>query len=44
LEKNNLLNERPLLAAEMEKDLLDYLSKVEGKTYRGLLSNVQKEN
>jgi len=44
LEKNNLLNEQPFLAAEMEKDLLDYLGKVEGRTYRGLLSNVQKEN
>ena len=44
LEKNNLLNERPLLAAEMEKDLLDYLAKVEGRTYRGLFSNLLKEN
>jgi hypothetical protein len=44
LEKNNLLNERPFLAAEMEKDLLDYLGKVEGRTYRGLLSNLLKEN
>jgi len=44
LEKNNLLNERPFLAAEMEKDLLDYLGRVEGRTYRGLLSNLLKEN
>jgi arylsulfatase A-like enzyme len=44
LEKNNLLNERPSLAAEMEKDLLDYLGKVEGKTYRALLSSQLKEN
>lgn len=44
LEKNNLLNEQPSLAAEMEKALLDYLGKVEGKTYRGLLSNLRQEN
>ena len=43
LEKNNLLNERPSLAAEMERDLLDYLCRVEGKTYRGLLSNLLKK-
>ena len=39
LEKNNLIQEEPVLAAEMEKDLLDYLEKVEGKTYRSLLSD-----
>ena len=39
LEKNNLIQEEPVLAAEMEKDLLDYLEKVEGKTYRPLLSD-----
>jgi arylsulfatase A-like enzyme len=44
LEKNNRLNERPSLAADMEKDLLDYLGEVEGKTYRGLLSNRLKED
>jgi glucan phosphoethanolaminetransferase (alkaline phosphatase superfamily) len=44
LEKKNLLNERPFLAAEMEKDLIDYLGKVEGRTYRGLFSNLLKEN
>jgi arylsulfatase A-like enzyme len=38
-EKNNLIQEEPVLAAEMEKDLLDYLEKVEGKTYRPLLSD-----
>jgi len=37
-EKNNLLQEEPKLAAEMEKELLTYLEKVEGKTYRPLLS------
>jgi len=43
LEKNNLLHEQPYLAARMEQDLVDYLGKVEGKTYRGLLSNLLKE-
>lgn len=38
MEKNNLLQEEPELAAEMEKDLLAYLERVEGKTYRPLLS------
>jgi hypothetical protein len=38
MEKNNLLQEEPELAAEMEKELLAYLEKVEGKTYRPLLS------
>ena len=37
-EKNNLLHEEPELAAEMERELLSYLAKVEGKTYRPLLS------
>jgi len=36
MEKNNLLQEEPELAAEMEKELLAYLEKVEGKTYRPL--------
>jgi glucan phosphoethanolaminetransferase (alkaline phosphatase superfamily) len=44
LEKKNWLNERPYLAATMEQDLVEYLGKVEGKTYRGLLSNLLKEN
>lgn len=38
-EKNNLIQEEPVLATEMEKDLLDYLEKVEGKTYRPLFSD-----
>jgi len=38
MEKNNLLQEEPELAAEMEKELLAYLEKVEGKSYRPLLS------
>jgi arylsulfatase A-like enzyme len=37
-EKNNLLQEEVDLAAELEKALFDYLEKVEGKTYRTLLS------
>lgn len=37
-EKNNLLNEAPELAAQLEKSLFDYLKTVEGKTYRSLLS------
>jgi glucan phosphoethanolaminetransferase (alkaline phosphatase superfamily) len=43
LEKNNLLHEQPHLAAKMEHDLVDYLGKVEGRTYRALLSNLLKE-
>ena len=35
-EKNNLLNEEPQLAAQLQKKLFDYLKKVEGKTYRAL--------
>ena len=38
LEKDNLLTEEPELAAELERALLDYLEKVEGKTYRPTLS------
>jgi arylsulfatase A-like enzyme len=37
-EKNNLINEEPDLAAQLEKSLFDYLKMVEGKTYRSLLS------
>ena len=37
-EKNNLVNEEPELAANLEKSLLNYLKRVEGKTYRTLLS------
>ena len=44
LEKKNWLNERPYLAATMEKDLVDYLGKVEGRTYRGQFSNLLEEN
>jgi len=36
-EKNNLLNEEPELAMQLEKRLFDYLYKVEGRTYRPLL-------
>jgi hypothetical protein len=38
-EKINLLEEEPELAAELERELFDYLAKVEGKSYRSLLSN-----
>jgi hypothetical protein len=37
-EKNNLLNEEPELATQLEKSLFRYLKTVEGKTYRSLLS------
>jgi hypothetical protein len=37
-EKKNLLQEKRELAAEMERELLGYLKKVEGKSYRPLLS------
>ena len=36
-ERRNLLQEKKALAAEMERKLLGYLKKVEGKTYRPLL-------
>ena len=38
-EKVNLLEEEHAMAAELERELLDYLAKVEGKSYRPLLSN-----
>ena len=44
MEKKNWLNERPSLAVKMEQDLVDYLEKIEGKTYRRRLSNLLKEN
>jgi hypothetical protein len=37
-EKNNLINEEPELAAQLEISLFRYLEAVEGKTYRSLLS------
>jgi len=37
-EKNNLLDEEPRLAAELEQELLEYLETVEGKTYHSVLS------
>jgi hypothetical protein len=37
-ERRNLLQEKRELAAEMERELLGYLKKVEGKFYRPLLS------
>jgi glucan phosphoethanolaminetransferase (alkaline phosphatase superfamily) len=40
LEKNNLIHERPILAATLEFDLMNYLEIVEGKTYRCMLSKL----
>ena len=37
-ETRNLLQERPDLAAELERELLRYLARIEGKNYRPLLS------
>ena len=37
-EKNNLLGEESVLAAELEQELLEYLGTVEGKTYRSIFS------
>jgi hypothetical protein len=39
LEKNNLIEEKPELAAELEQQLLGYLKQVEGKTYHPLLTS-----
>ena len=39
LEKKNLVEEKPKLAAELEQQLLGYLKRVEGKTYRLLLTS-----
>jgi hypothetical protein len=38
LEKNNRVEAKPRLAAELEQELLRYLERVEGKTYQPLLS------
>ncbi|MGD2096732.1 MAG: sulfatase-like hydrolase/transferase [Desulfobacterales bacterium] len=38
MEKNNLVEAKPRLAADLEQALLRYLDRVEGKTYRPLLS------
>ena len=38
LETKNLIEEKPRLAAELEQQLLGYLERVEGKTYRPLLT------
>jgi glucan phosphoethanolaminetransferase (alkaline phosphatase superfamily) len=37
MEKKNLIEEKPRLAAELEQQLLGYLKQVEGKTYRPIL-------
>ena len=38
LEKHNLITEEPKLAADLEKSLLEYLKKVEGRTYWSTLA------
>ncbi|MEE9497543.1 MAG: sulfatase-like hydrolase/transferase, partial [Desulfobacterales bacterium] len=38
MEKKNLIEEKPKLAAELEQQLLGYLKQVQGKTYRPLLT------
>ena len=43
-EMRNLLQESPDMAAELEKELLGYLEKVEGKTYHPLLSSSLEVN
>jgi hypothetical protein len=37
-ERRNLLQERPALAAELERELLEYVARVSGAVYRPLLS------
>jgi hypothetical protein len=37
-ERRNLVQRRPALAAELERELVDYLAAVGGRTYRSLLS------
>jgi arylsulfatase A-like enzyme len=37
LERHNLLQERPLLAAELESELMGYLKRVQGRTYRPVM-------
>jgi hypothetical protein len=43
-ETRNLLQERPDLAAELERELLRYLARIEGKNYRPLLSSSLANN
>ncbi|MGD9014135.1 MAG: sulfatase-like hydrolase/transferase, partial [Desulfobacterales bacterium] len=43
LEQENLIEEKPGLAAELEQQLLDYLKRVEGKTYRPLLRHYRSD-
>jgi len=37
-EETNLIDEEPVLAAELEKELFNYLRKTEGRDYRSVLS------
>ncbi len=43
MEKRNLIEEEPDLTAELERNLLQYLEKVERRTYRPLLSTDESE-
>jgi hypothetical protein len=43
-ETTNLLQERPDIAAELERELLRYLEGIEGKNYRPLLSDSLDDN
>jgi hypothetical protein len=38
MERDNLIQDKPKLAAELERELFDYLERVEGKTYHPLLT------
>jgi hypothetical protein len=40
MERDNLIQDQPELAAALERELFGYLERVEGKTYRPLLTKV----
>ena len=42
LERLNLVQERPLLAAEMESELMGYLKRVQDRTYRPVMSRRER--
>jgi arylsulfatase A-like enzyme len=44
MERNNLIQDKPKLAAELERELFGYLESVEGKTYRSLLTEVPPDS
>jgi hypothetical protein len=39
MEQDNLIQDKPKLAAELEGELFGYLERVEGKTYHPLLTD-----